>query len=172
MPSVSAHIADGSPLLKEKERRQTELKKNESAYIRFLIERDVAGEGAAPDAMSPRILSELTRRLCGENAERLMNERLGSKNQPLELELILKNYAAHGAEPTMRELFAEQRKFIFQLAQDHLDKALEATAQLQGKKRRAKSPLLLVRDELAAKDAAAEQSKPEAPQTVRGSKSK
>jgi len=69
MAIASAHIPDDSDLLiKIHDRAKQRYSGKVSAYVRDLIEKDLSGEpvDGGTDALSPQILEELSRRLCGE----------------------------------------------------------------------------------------------------------
>lgn len=70
---------------------------NFSAYIRDLIERDLAG--GSPDVLAPSIMVDLARRLCGELVARDLAAKLGDADQPRKLAELLRASAAAQNEP-------------------------------------------------------------------------
>jgi hypothetical protein len=58
---------------------------NMSAYVRQLIENDLAGKLTQPEALSPTIIADLARVLSGEIDAQIIAKKLGSANQPMML---------------------------------------------------------------------------------------
>lgn len=82
MAIASAHIPDDSDLLKKiQEKAKAEYSGKVSAYVRELIEQDLSVDKSTSeaDALSPTVIDELTRRLCGELVARELADGLATQ---------------------------------------------------------------------------------------------
>lgn len=67
---------------------------NRSSYIRRLVERDLAEQGSAPDALSPKIMEELAERLGGALLASDLRRTLQGVEQPRLLLKLLQSQAS------------------------------------------------------------------------------
>jgi hypothetical protein len=61
-----------------------------SAYVRRVVERDLAGDISPTETLSPTVLVDLARQLGGELLARDLAEQLGDTDQPRELLALLR----------------------------------------------------------------------------------
>jgi hypothetical protein len=84
MPTLGFHVPDSSPLAKKvKARADAAHDGKVSSYVRQLVERDLSGEQATPEATGENILVELAERLRPDSAK-MLGEWIASQglNQP------------------------------------------------------------------------------------------
>ena len=106
MANASAHIPEDSDLWgKIKAKAKTEHDGKISAYVRAVLERDLSGKGVTPDALSPTIMVDLTKALCGDLVSKGLLAALGERDQRIELGHLLATWRPRRQKTTAGELF-------------------------------------------------------------------
>jgi hypothetical protein len=111
MPTLGFHVPDDSPLAKAvRQRAEEEKAASVSAYVRRLVERDIEGGGPA-DAMSPTVLVDLAKRLCGELTAESIAKAMAGADQRRELQRMLTDVALNYEAEQLKAAEMEQESY-------------------------------------------------------------